>query len=62
MLADYKNQELPKLTENLYRGIRPDTTPIGKAWTAILATRQAHLDLAQKYFSLKLDDVQASIG
>jgi hypothetical protein len=60
MLADYKTQELPKLTATLHLGIRPDTTSVGEAWKAILATRQAHLDLAQEHFSLNLEDVEAA--
>lgn len=61
MLADYKTVELPRTTVTLPLGIRPDTTSLAESWSAILATRQAHLDLAQEHFSLDLADVEAAI-
>lgn len=62
MLTDYKRLELPKLTATLPRGTRPDTTSVRDAWNEILGKRQAHLDLAQKYFSLNLEEVEAAVG
>ncbi|WP_431236067.1 hypothetical protein ACQ856_30275 (plasmid) [Mycolicibacterium psychrotolerans] len=62
LLTDYKNVELPKLTATLGVGRRPDTTSVGEAWRAILAVRQAHLDLAQDHFSLNLEDVEAALA
>ncbi len=62
MLADYKREELPKLTATLPRGQRPNTTSVRDTWNKILGTRQTHLDLAQEHFSLSLEDVQAAVG
>ncbi len=61
MLADYKAIEIPKMTETLQFGRPPDTTSIRAAWSAVLATRQIHLDLAQVHFSLNLEDVEAAL-
>lgn len=58
MLADYKTKELPKLNVALEVRGRPDTTPIAEAWKKILGTRQTHLDLARKHFSLELEAVE----
>lgn len=61
MLRDYTTNELPKLSEALGHWRRPDVGPVSEAWGKIIGSRQAHLDVARKHFSLDLKDVEAAV-
>jgi hypothetical protein len=55
------NDILPVCREATH-GRRPDVAALDEAWKEVLGMRQQHLNLARRYFSLTLDDVESSLG
>jgi hypothetical protein len=52
------NKHLPKITESVLGGSRPDTDPIKAAWKQMAERRQAHLEMVREHFGLRLTEVE----